>query len=768
MDDRKRFELIAENCQDIQRPILAPCLEYRLLDDGQVLLVSESFNALLHGQLYSDLLPLLDGTRTQTEIMNTLERVHFGFHVASALAALADKGFIISGDYEMDISRAAFWCALGVNPSRIENKLNNTKVAVHGEQDGSLTSSLQSLGVNVDDSGFDLSIHLCSDMLATRFESINREHIESERPWLIIRPHGIHPLISPIFQKRKSSACWACFAHRNGGNQEVHRFLRNKLGEEEAYRPSAAEPLALNVVYAIAAIEIVKWLALGEVAPLHQHAISLSLAEISSSCHPVARRPQCRVCGDEALRRPDRQPLPLRLSSSPVQIRTSGGLRTVSPAATLQKYAHLVSPVSGVANVLRRATAPSDSWSHVYTAGSNLALRAKDLSTLRRSLRSQSAGKGSTAEQSKASALCEAVERYSGACHGDEIQNRRCFDDFSRQGEAAAIHPNAVQLFSETQFDQADEISSRGDDFGEVPPRFRTDRNLHWTPVWSLSQHRHRYLPTALLYFMTPEQRGREAGLRADSNGCAAGNTLEEAILQGFFELVERDALALWWYNRLRKPAVDMDSFGDEYLSSAAEYYHRRQREMWVLDLTADFAIPVFVAVSHRADQVAENIIIGAGAHIDPAIAALRAVCEMNQALVLMPRPGTEQTSCRIDDLSCLQWWKQAKIKDHRYLAPARQCQPADYSHYAVPAAEDLRDEVEWCRKQVESKGMEFLALDQTRPDVGMPVVRVIVPGLRHFRERFAPGRLYEVPVQMGWRSRATDEADLNKAQIVF
>jgi hypothetical protein len=55
------------------------------------------------------------------------------------------------------------------------------------------------------------------------------------------------------------------------------------------------------------------------------------------------------------------------------------------------------------------------------------------------------------------------------------------------------------------------------------------------------------------------------------SNGNAAGNTLEEAILQGFFELVERDAMALWWYNRLRKPGVAVETFGEPYLLELAE-----------------------------------------------------------------------------------------------------------------------------------------------------------------------------------------------------
>ena len=47
-------------------------------------------------------------------------------------------------------------------------------------------------------------------------------------------------------------------------------------------------------------------------------------------------------------------------------------------------------------------------------------------------------------------------------------------------------------------------------------------------------------------------------------------------------------------------------------------------------------------------------------------------------------------------------------------------------------------------------EGLDFLVLDQTRPDIEVPVARVIVPGLRHFYRRFAPGRLYDVPIKIG------------------
>jgi ribosomal protein S12 methylthiotransferase accessory factor len=58
--------------------------------------------------------------------------------------------------------------------------------------------------------------------------------------------------------------------------------------------------------------------------------------------------------------------------------------------------------------------------------------------------------------------------------------------------------------------------------------------------------------------------------------------------------------------------------------------------------------------------------------------------------------------------------------------------------------------------------GLDFLVLDQTRPDIQVPVVRVVVPGLRHFYRRFAPGRLYDVAVKLGWRDQPLSEDELN------
>jgi ribosomal protein S12 methylthiotransferase accessory factor len=74
----------------------------------------------------------------------------------------------------------------------------------------------------------------------------------------------------------------------------------------------------------------------------------------------------------------------------------------------------------------------------------------------------------------------------------------------------------------------------------------------------------------------------------------------------------------------------------------------------------------------------------------------------------------------------------------------------------------DTREQVTACVDVARRAGLDFLVLDQTRPDIGAPVVRVIVPGLRHFYRRFAPGRLYDVPVKLGLRKKPISENELN------
>ncbi|WP_420447308.1 TOMM precursor leader peptide-binding protein [Candidatus Palauibacter sp.] len=746
-------------------PRLAPHLEFRPIGDEQTLLVSEAFNTLLRGQIHCDLMPLLDGRRTHEEIAAALAPAHSASEVRTAIAALASRGYLVSGDYGMPSGRAAYWSSLGASPRWAEQRLEGTTVAVTGDA-GLLARRLEALGVRAGTVRPSLSAIVCTDYLDARHDGINRRHLGSGAPWILVRPGSMRPLFGPVFRPAAGGPCWACLAYRMEAHEEVHSFLRNVGGESSTARPRAAEPTLLEAVCGLAAAEIARWLVLGELAPIHERAISLDLINLENRLHPAMRRPQCLACGDEALYRPDRPAEPVQLRSSPKPVHNSGGQRTVPPAVTLARYRHLVSPITGVVTWLTRTTDEADPWLHVYWAGNNYALRSRRLSSLRRSLRSKSAGKGSTPRQSEVSALCEAIERYSGAFHGDEIRCRRRLVDFENAGESEAIHPNDVQLFSDRQLDDAERINALGHPYNFVPPRLDPEAEIDWSPVWSLTQGRHRRAPTSILYGMAGEV-GDGSGFKADSNGCAAGNTLEEAILQGFLELVERDAFAVWWYNRLHVPEVDLSSFGDEYLASARDYYGRHEREMWVLDATADLGIPVFVAISRRTGEGAEDILYGAGAHTDPHIAALRAVCELNQCLQWVQGSARRESGYTVNDPVSRWWWRNGRVADHPWLAPAPGMARRGKPDYPVPDTTDTRDDVEHCRALVEARGMEFLVLDQTRPDIGMPVARVIVPGMRHFWARFAPGRLFDVPVSMGLRESPLPEDQLNPIPVI-
>src|SRR5881227_1914656 len=135
----------------------------------------------------------------------------------------------------------------------------------------------------------------------------------------------------------------------------------------------------------------------------------------------------------------------------------------------------------------------------------------------------------------------------------------RRFTDFA---PGDAIPPNDILLYSDAQFRPDETPADRSSDPHAVPVAFDPTARIEWSPVWSLRDQRFKYLPTSLLYFFY----SGPAAFHADSNGCAAGNTLEEAIVQGFLELVERDAYAIWWYNRLQRPALELDQFDDLYV----------------------------------------------------------------------------------------------------------------------------------------------------------------------------------------------------------
>jgi ribosomal protein S12 methylthiotransferase accessory factor len=163
------------------------------------------------------------------------------------------------------------------------------------------------------------------------------------------------------------------------------------------------------------------------------------------------------------------------------------------------------------------------------------------------------------------------------------------------------------------------------------------------------------------------------------------------------------------------------------------------------------------VTVLHWIHDSKENIEFGSGAHFDSRIALLRALTELNQFLSIGLMGGGSGEKSSLDGSTPL------RLMDHPFLMP-RDASAVRPRFGAKLGGLDAREQVTACVQLAARQGLDFLVLDQTRPDIDVPVVRVIVPGLRHFYRRFAPGRLYEVPVRLGWRDRPLSENELNPA----
>ena len=122
----------------------------------------------------------------------------------------------------------------------------------------------------------------------------------------------------------------------------------------------------------------------------------------------------------------------------------------------------------------------------------------------------------------------------------------------------------------------------------------------------------------------------------------------------------------------------------------------------------------------------------------------------------------------RATDPETERWLDDATLENQPHLAPLPGARARRASDFPALAGDDIRDDVVRCRRLVEALGHELLVLDQTRPEIGMPVAKVVAPGLRHCRARLAPGRLYDVPVTLGWHPAPLREEQLNPLPMVL
>ena len=754
---------------DQARPVIAPHCRVVRVPPREILVIGDDAEVRLTGELFCDLAAHLDGRSTVAEITARMvaEGTATADEVPQAVAILRDRGYLVDARDSIDPAfRYRLWRSVAV----AEQDAPIATIEVVGLGDvpvDDIVAVITAHGIAVQPPGppvepAEVCVVVADDLLHPELPDLAGRLREAGRCVLLVCPGGPRPTIGPWLTS--SGPCYDCLAERLRFNRQVEAQVVDE-GDRMGPVSSGWTPATIGHTAAEVALEIERRMQRqGDGVPDEHRMLLIDHLSGERSWHAVVRQPQCRTCG--APRTVDDPEFVIRLTATALDAEAGRSYRRLTPTAVVEAFGHHVSPRTGVVERLQRTSA-AGGVVHVVESGVNLATVRKGGTSA--GFRQSASGKGITADQALAGALAEAIERYSNSWHGDEPTIVSSWDELTARGELA-IDPRSLQCFSARQYERrARGVRSKRGPF-VVPEEFDPSVVMEFSPAWSLTHDMRSWIPTAEAFYGYQGSYPRN-GCIAQSNGCAAGTSIEDAILQGFFELVERDAVALWWYNRARRPAIDLDAYRDAYDEPYLDQIRRHYREvldrdLWVLDVTSDLRIPAFVACS-TARTGRPRALLGFGAHRDPLGAVLRSITEMNQMLEMIPTlegpeasPGAVSGAVDEDEDPARGWWSLTSLDEDQHILPSGPMTgPEAHEH---DWGMDGRENVERAVALVGDLGLPMHVLNATRPDIGLAVVKVMVPGLRHFWPRFGPGRLYDVPVDLGWIDRATNEEDLN------
>ncbi len=372
------------------------------------------------------------------------------------------------------------------------------------------------------------------------------------------------------------------------------------------------------------------------------------------------------------------------------------------------------------------------------------------------------AGKGLTEREAMAGAIGEAVEHYCAA-HFDK---RR-----TRLAAWAAISNNAISpldfvLYSPVQYASSDFKYHRWSPNDEVT----------WMEARELPDGNPVFVCSTLIYLVDRMMRPEDFLCPTTSNGLACGPNVETAVLNGLYELIERDGFLLHWMNRLPAPEVNFPE-GAGPAASIRSHYRRFGVEVRVFNVTTDLPAYVMMAVALARDANAPAALVGLGCHLDPGIALLKALMEICQI-----RPGHLQRWRKASPAGRLRVYQDVHtLDDHSDFAglPERigefdfllaNGRRQDLEDLPARTTGSLMGDLEACVSNLNHLNYRVLYADLTTPDVacyGLRVVRVLATGLQpmHFgygEERLGGRRLFEVAWRMRISPAPRTEEDLN------
>jgi ribosomal protein S12 methylthiotransferase accessory factor len=382
---------------------------------------------------------------------------------------------------------------------------------------------------------------------------------------------------------------------------------------------------------------------------------------------------------------------------------------------------------------------------------------------------SKAGGGGETVEMAMAATFGEAVERY---CMLFYDKSTMTFASY-REVKEDAVSPDLLRLYSREQVERRNKAGGRQAFFDE-------DSKIYWVWGYSLTSKRPRLVPASLVYMNYDFDEDEAAIGRNASTGLAAGLTMEEAILTGLYEVVERDAYAVSWLHRKVGPRIVVDD--PELQSMLKDRYHSEHPsvDIQIFDITLDIPIPSVFAMMRRPAEFGPALCVSSVTRLNPKDVIRKSLREVGQGLpyirYLLPQlkdwePAADHTDLTSFDLHCMLYNKKPEMVPEAlgfYLDVKEEILLSQIEDQSTGRA---KGDVERCIELVERAGYEVIVTEITTPDVedlGFKVVRVMVPGLvplhgNHNFQYMGVTRLHELPDKLNWKQSGWDaEAGFN------
>ncbi|MDQ6434252.1 YcaO-like family protein [Mesorhizobium sp. LHD-90] len=314
----------------------------------------------------------------------------------------------------------------------------------------------------------------------------------------------------------------------------------------------------------------------------------------------------------------------------------------------------------------------------------------------------------------------------------------------------AAVSAGDVLGFSAAQIRNRQDFNRFWDGWDAIAPARQIRKADLWTTVRDATGSKAARCPAFLCFGRFGEAVHGDKSMNVDSNGCAAGSSMDDARLRAILEIAERDATGIWWWRGCRRERIAPDRLDDAKLSSAlAEHGEETGRRAWFLDISTFRNCRAVAAVSCGPNG--ERVALGFAAALCLRDAVRASFLEMIQTELAIDayeirREVDPDGPLAAGDSRMARWLRQANLGALDFVAGA------DGPPSKRPAGRT--GTLSGLIGEMAEAGSDVWFADLSRAEIGVPVVKAISAGLAHFKPRWGCRRIWDLPQQRGWATK--------------